>query len=155
MADVLLRDSDVMSMRHSLELRVPFVDRPLVEWLWRQPACFVETPGRPKDALAAAVGDLLPPGLRQRAKRGFTLPFALWMRRELKPFLDETFSDASVDHSGLFQRSAVQGCWRDFLAQGDSRDWSRVWSLAVLIAFVRRRIPSAAPLPAFIPHGTS
>ena len=39
-ADVLLRDSDVMSMRHSLELRVPFVDRPLVEWLWRQPSAY-------------------------------------------------------------------------------------------------------------------
>jgi len=38
MADLLLRDSDVMSMRHSLELRVPLVDRPLIEWLWRQPA---------------------------------------------------------------------------------------------------------------------
>jgi asparagine synthase (glutamine-hydrolysing) len=155
MADVLLRDSDIMSMRHSLELRVPFVDRPLIEWLWRQPAAFKSTPRRPKDALAAAVADLLPPGIRTRRKRGFTLPFALWMRRELKPFLDETFSDASVDRSGLFQRSAVQACWRDFLQQGDAREWSRVWSLAVLVAFTQRRIQSAPPLNLTNPHGNS
>ena len=145
MADLLLRDSDVMSMRHSLELRVPFVDRPLIEWLWRQPDAFRFTPGRPKDALAAAVADLLPPGLRERPKRGFSLPMPVWMRRELKPFLDETFSEQSVQQSGLFQRGVVQSTWENFLRSDDRREWSRVWSLAVLIAFVNRRNPAPRP----------
>jgi len=138
MADVLLRDSDVMSMRHSLELRVPLVDRPLIEWLWRQPARFKYTPERPKGALADAVRDLLPPGLAGRPKRGFTLPFALWMKSELRPFLDETFSDASVARSGFFVRAQVQQLWRGFIAGQDTREWSRVWSLAMLIAFLNR-----------------
>ena len=138
MADVLLRDSDVMSMRHSLELRVPFVDRPLIEWLWRQPAEFKYDPRRPKAALFDAVRDLMPPGLEHRRKQGFSLPFAVWMRRELRPFLEWTFNDASVERSGLFARSAVQELWRNFLEGHDSREWSRVWSLAMLIAFVNR-----------------
>jgi asparagine synthase (glutamine-hydrolysing) len=138
MADVLLRDSDVMSMRHSLELRVPLVDRPLVEWLRAQPAAFKYDPRRPKAALFDATRDLLPPGLERRPKRGFSLPFAVWMRRELRPFLEATFADASVDRSGLFDRRAVQTRWRTFLQSSDSREWSRVWSLAVLIAFVNR-----------------
>ena len=144
MADVLLRDSDVMSMRHALELRVPLVDRPLVEWLWTQDPADKSTPRRPKDALAAAVSDILPPGLRRRRKRGFALPMDIWMRGDLKPFLDETFSDSSVDQSGFFSRAAVQGCWRAFSGPGDRRAWSRTWSLAMLIAFVNRR----PPLPA-------
>jgi asparagine synthase (glutamine-hydrolysing) len=143
MADVLLRDSDVMSMRHSLELRVPFVDRPLVEWLRRQPEAFKSNPGRPKGALFDAVRELLPPGLEQRRKQGFSLPFGVWMRRELRPFLEDTFSDASVARSGLLAREPVQKLWRGFLAGDDTREWSRVWSLAVLIAFLNR-----APRPA-------
>lgn len=143
MADVLLRDSDVMSMRHSLELRVPLVDRPLIEWLWRQPAAFKADPHHAKSALADALHDLLPPGLARRRKRGFTLPFALWMKRELRPFLDETFSDASIDRNGLLDRAGVQGLWRSFLQGDDTRQWSRVWSLAVLVAFTNRR--PAAP----------
>jgi asparagine synthase (glutamine-hydrolysing) len=139
MTDVLLRDSDVMSMRHSLELRVPFVDRPLIEWLWRQPARFKHDARLPKAALYEAARDLLPPGLADRRKRGFTLPFAVWMRRELRPFLEETFSAASVSRSGLFAGDPVQRFWRDFLAGADTRQWSRVWSLAVLIDFVNRR----------------
>ncbi len=144
MADVLLRDSDVMSMRHSLELRVPFVDRPLVEWLWRQPAEFKRGGGGAKSALAAAVADLLPPGLAGRRKLGFSLPFAVWMRRELRPFLEEMFSSGSIDRSGLFARQPVQNLWRGFLAGSGPREWSRVWSLAVLMAFANRRTTGAS-----------
>ncbi len=141
MTDVLLRDSDVMSMRHSLELRVPFVDRPLIEWLWGQPAAFRRNHA-PKQALFDALRDLLPPGLQRRPKRGFTLPFAQWMRRELRPFLEETFSTASVSRTALFAPAAVQARWNGFLHGADSREWSRVWSLAMLIAFSNRKVPS-------------
>jgi asparagine synthase (glutamine-hydrolysing) len=146
MADLLLRDSDVMSMRHSLELRVPFVDRPLIEWLWRQAPEYRFTPGRPKDALAAATADLLPPGMRDRRKQGFALPMAEWMRGALRPFLEDTFSGESLSRSRWFDRGTVQSSWRSFLDRDDSRNWSRVWSLAVLIAFVNRR-PAAAVRP--------
>lgn len=139
MADVLLRDSDVMSMRHSLELRVPFIDRPLIEWLWRQPPRFRQDPRHPKSALADATADLLPPGLLRRKKRGFTLPFGIWMRRDLRPFLEDTFSEASTGRSGLFSGDNVRELWASFAAGGDDREWSRVWSLAVLISFVNRR----------------
>ncbi len=146
MADVLLRDSDVMSMRHSLELRVPFVDRPLVEWLWRQPAAYKYDPRQPKSALAEATSDLLPAALRSRRKRGFTLPFGIWMKGELMPFLDETFSDSSIGRTGLFERGSVQALWRNFLEHDDAREWSRLWSLAVLIAFTNRRRTNPAPV---------
>ncbi len=144
MADVLLRDSDVMSMRHSLELRVPFVDRPLVEWLWRQPARFKTDPRQPKTALAEALRDVLPPRTASRPKQGFSLPFDSWMKRDLKPFLDETFSDASLGRSGLFNAREAQRLWRGFLDHQDSREWSRVWSLAVLVAFANRPSPARA-----------
>ena len=57
------------------------------------------------------------------------------MKRDLRPFLDETFSAASVGRSGLFDVAATERMWRGFLGQQDMREWSRVWSLAVLLAF--------------------
>jgi len=132
-----------MSMRHSLEMRVPFVDRPLFEWLSRQPTAWKDTPVHPKDALAAAVADLLPDGLRRRQKKGFTLPFAVWMRGELRPFIDDTFAQASISRSGLFAVEATQAIWKSFLSHEDPREWSRVWSMAVLVNFVNRRLPAA------------
>ncbi len=158
MADVLLRDSDVMSMRHSLELRVPFVDRPLIEWLWQQPSAFKQDLAHPKMALREATRDILPAGMEARRKQGFTLPFPIWMKRELRPFLDETFSDHSVDGSQLFARDEVQKLWRNYLAGDDTREWSRVWSLAVLIAFTHRRTPpnlKSAAVPTLAPNDSA
>jgi asparagine synthase (glutamine-hydrolysing) len=139
MADVLLRDSDIMSMHHSLELRVPFVDRPLLEWLWRQPACFKDDRSAPKAILAEAARDVLPPALIDRRKRGFTLPFPLWMRGPLRPFLEDTFSAASISRTGFFNTPAVRDRWETFLSQDIHRDWSRLWSLATLIHFLNHR----------------
>jgi len=143
MGDVLLRDSDVMSMHHSLELRVPFVDRPLIEWLWNQPTRYKYTPNHSKAALAHAVRDLLPPNTAKRAKRGFTLPLARWMRGPLRPFLEETFSLPSITRSGFFDGAGVQARWQNFITGNDPREWSRVWTLAVAIAFANRQHPAA------------
>ena len=142
MADVLLRDSDVMSMAHSLELRVPFVDARFIEWLWAQPAPFKTGRGRTKSALADALGGLLPAEIGRRPKQGFTLPFAVWMRRDLQPFLADTFSEVSVARSGLLDVTTVREFWTRYRTGHDDREWSRVWSLAILIAFLNRR---AAP----------
>ena len=149
MADLLLRDSDVMSMRHSLELRVPFVDRPLIEWLWRQPTDFKYTPAHPKDALAEAAADMLPPDMRERGESADSpCPSPFGCAGSCKPFLDETFSDSSVDRAASSSARAVQSLWRNFLHDATTADWSRVWSLAVLIAFVNRRLPAPAVRPA-------
>jgi asparagine synthase (glutamine-hydrolysing) len=139
MSDVLLRDSDVFSMAHSLELRVPFVDRPLLEWLWPQHDYFKYDPQRPKRALADATADLVPAAIRNRRKQGFALPFAHWMLAELRPFLDETFSTASLGACPWLQANEVQQVWADFKTKRDTRAWSRVWTLAVLIAFANRK----------------
>jgi asparagine synthase (glutamine-hydrolysing) len=139
MADVLLRDSDVFSMAHSLELRVPFVDRVLLEWLWPQPAWFKYDSRFQKKALADATADLVPAAIRKRRKQGFTLPFSHWMRAELRPFLDDTFSPASLAGCPWLEPVAAAQVWADYKSQTDTRAWSRVWTLAVLIAFANRR----------------
>ena len=139
MAEVLLRDSDEFSMRHSLELRVPFVDLPLAEWAWAQDPALLHPPGAaPKAHLAAACADLLPPGLLTRKKRGFTLPFARWLRGPLRPFMEETLGSASAAKSGLFDPYYPGQLWRAYRDGQDDRAWSRVWSLAVLIHLANR-----------------
>jgi asparagine synthase (glutamine-hydrolysing) len=118
---------------------VPFIDVPFIEWLWAQPARFKAGGRQPKSALADALAGLLPEEIRSRRKRGFTLPFPIWMRRELKPFLEDTFAADSIEHTALLEPVAVRAFWSRFLAGTDDREWSRVWSLAVLIAFINRR----------------
>ncbi len=139
LANVLLRDSDVFSMTHSLELRVPFVDRKLLAWLWAQPTHFKYNARSPKKALADATADLVPSAIRARHKQGFTLPFSRWLRAELRPFLHETFNSASLAACPWLDPITTAQVWIDYQKQKDDRAWSRVWTLAVLINFANRR----------------
>ena len=139
MADVLLRDSDVFAMSHSLELRVPFVDRQLVEWWWNQPLEYRFNPSRPKGVLADAVENVVPAAIRSRKKQGFTLPFSVWMGTELKPFLEETFSASSIGGCPWLDSDAVSREWARWKSTSDKQSWSRLWTLAVLVAFANRK----------------
>lgn len=136
LANVLLADGDVFSMANSIELRTPYIDSSLISWLWTQPEDYVFSPGRYKRALADAMSELLPATTRDQTKVGFLLPFAVWMRGPLREFLEESFSKPSLDSCPWLEQSAVQELWRDYLSSNDTRNWSRVWSLAILIAFV-------------------
>jgi asparagine synthase (glutamine-hydrolysing) len=138
MADVLLRDSDVFSMAHSLELRVPFVDKVFVEWWWNQPREFRYNSARPKAALADAVADIMPEVIRTRRKQGFTLPYARWMRAELRPFLQEAFSASALSRCQWLDGNAARSEWERFDRGEDPQNWPRVWTIAMLIGFANR-----------------
>lgn len=138
MADVLLRDSDALSMAHSLELRVPFIDVPLLNWFWPQPTSWKYDASVAKTALAAATEGLLPDFVAQRPKQGFSFPLPLWMRGPLKPFLDDCFASSSFTRCPWLDAAATNRLWHDFQQGHDPRAWSRVWTIAMLLAFANR-----------------
>ena len=129
MRNTLLRDSDFMSMAHGLELRVPFLDRALVEACFRIPGKRKLQGGRPKSLLLASLGVELPTEIVNRPKRGFTLPFENWLRAEIKPMVGDTMLKNDASES-LLCAGAVKEVWNRFLAGQTS--WSRPWSLFVL-----------------------
>ncbi|NOT63958.1 MAG: asparagine synthase, partial [Acidobacteria bacterium] len=127
LSNTLLRDTDAMSMAHSLEVRVPLLDHHLVEFMLRVPGNLKVRAGEPKRLLVNAVGDL-PREIVNRPKRGFELPFKHWLRHELRTEIEREFNETSLHR--VIQLPALTAVWRDFLAEKLS--WSRVWSLYVL-----------------------
>lgn len=78
----LLKDTDFMSMRHGLEVRVPFLDRELVEYLAGIPPELKLRGKYNKSILIEAVKDLIPEEVYQRPKMGFTFPFRKWLEEK-------------------------------------------------------------------------
>lgn len=140
MANTLLRDTDVLSMAHSLEVRVPFVDVNVVDYVLSLPGEWKMAAGRARMAkplLADAVADLLPRDLLARRKMGFTLPFAKWMRGRLRAELSLVFDDdRSLADAGLLAKG-VRDVWQQFLDAPRAVGWSRPWSLFVLANWCR------------------
>jgi asparagine synthase (glutamine-hydrolysing) len=141
MLNTLLRDTDSMSMRHSLEVRVPMLDDELVEVLASLPDGAKWRARKPKALLAEAVNDLLPPETLLKPKRAFTLPWEHWLRGELGTELGRKLDSLTPSLALLIEPAAVQSVWRGFLSKRTG--WARPWSLFVLNEWVRRHIDAA------------
>jgi asparagine synthase (glutamine-hydrolysing) len=135
MVNTLLRDTDVMSMAHSLEVRVPFVDVNVVDYALSLPGEWKlaqRRNGVPKPLLADAVADLLPRDFLARRKMGFTLPFEKWMQGRMRTEISSVLEKATqLEAAGLVARE-VSDLWRRFLHAPRAVGWTRPWSLFVL-----------------------
>lgn len=128
---VLLRDIDAMSMAHSLEVRVPFLDPRYTEAVARIPTSMKIHAGIGKWVLKQALRELLPDDVLFRQKMGFGLPYNVWMRRTLAPMVRDLLSPARVARRGIFDPAATQALVNRFYA-GDDGVWRKVWTLFVL-----------------------
>jgi asparagine synthase (glutamine-hydrolysing) len=137
MRNTLLRDSDFMSMAHGLELRVPFLDKKLVETCFRIPGKQKLQGSSSKGLLLSSLGVTLPTEIVNRPKRGFTLPFERWLRGEIRPVVEDVLLKANWDQTSI-SANAVRDVWDRFL--GGKTSWSRPWSLFVLKSWCERNL---------------
>ncbi len=101
--DDLLVKSDRSSMAASLEVRLPFLAYPLVEFALSQPSSYKVKGMTTKYLLKKAVAPLLPESILKRPKKGFGIPVAKWLRQEFKPLVDELLSESFVKKQGIFE----------------------------------------------------
>jgi asparagine synthase (glutamine-hydrolysing) len=133
MHDVLLRDTDQMSMAHALEVRVPLLDHLLIDLVTSLPES-VKQPGgdTPKPLLVESLNGLLPDSIVHRPKQGFALPFDPWMRGPLRAFCENRLGEHGLAGRGLMKAETIQRLWGSFLDGGKDVSWSRLWALVVL-----------------------
>jgi asparagine synthase (glutamine-hydrolysing) len=138
MVSTLLRDTDSVSMAQSLEVRVPLLDTPLVEFAGALPDAARRRPGAQKALLREAVGDLLPQEILAQRKRTFTMPWEEWLRGPLRARVEASFADPAPSLTPYLRPGGMRGVWNEFLAGKTS--WSRPWSLYVLNEWCRRHL---------------
>jgi len=136
--NMLLRDTDMMSMAHPLEVRVPFMDHKLVEHMFSMPARLKKLTATPKALLVDSMKPPLPDSIVHRKKMGFTLPFDPWMRGAMKPEMESVLLTSVKPLENLISQAATEKIWQQFLAGKIS--WSRPWALYVLKRWVDKNL---------------
>jgi asparagine synthase (glutamine-hydrolysing) len=131
MTNTLLRDADQMSMAHGLEVRVPFIDSEVVDFVMALPGAWKLERQRPKPLLLDALGGLLPESIWRRPKMGFALPFERWMRSALRPEIESTLAAGRLDRLKINVNYARR-IWQNFSEHPQRETWSRPWALYVL-----------------------
>lgn len=134
LVSTLLRDTDVMSMAHALEVRVPLVDHLLVEKVLRLSATHKIRAGENKPLLTALVPGL-PKSAVSRQKMGFTLPFNVWFRGALRPWIEDMLLGPPARRLGFLDLHAVERLWRAFLRGEQYISHSRIWCVTALVGW--------------------
>lgn len=142
MRHMLLRDSDQMSMAASLELRVPFLDHELVEFVLAVPEVEKTRFKGVKGLLVESCRDLLPESVYRRPKMGFGLPMDDWMRGPLAAFSAEGLG--FIEETGQFPRAVLEEMKERFRRR--ALHWTRLWSLVVLGHYLHRHAPCPVAL---------
>jgi len=134
--DDLLAMADRMSMAHSLEVRAPFCDHRIIEESLRLSSSAKMPGGRLKGLLKAAFAGVLPREVLAHRKHGFMIPLGDWLRRDLRPTLDDLLAPDCVRARGLFDADAVEALKQEHLS-GARTHADRLWTLMMLELWAR------------------
>jgi asparagine synthase (glutamine-hydrolysing) len=135
MPSLNLNYNDKMSMASSVEVRVPFLDRELAEFVaWNVPPSMKINGffrANTKHIFRAAMRDVLPEDVLKQPKAGFAAPVDYWLAHDLKEMVDDLLSESRVRHRGLFRHEAVSAYVNEHRA--GKQDWSmQVWQFLTL-----------------------
>lgn len=142
--DDILVKVDRCSMMHSLEVRAPFLDRDLANFVASLPVNLRLNGFKRKYLLKKSCADLLPKEILQRNKRGFQIPVAEWLRGKLRPLVEDLLGEGHLRAQGLFDPAAVRRLVDSHMSgQADLR--KPLWTLLVLQLWLQHHAPRIAP----------
>jgi asparagine synthase (glutamine-hydrolysing) len=133
----MLSKVDLMSMRNSLEVRVPFLDHRLVEYVFQMRGNLKLKGTKGKYILRETFKDILPPLLLNKQKWGFEIPISKWLKSELRFLIDEYLSKKKIETQGIFNFKPIEKLIDDLFRNRSDTSW-HLWNLIVFQAWYSR-----------------
>jgi asparagine synthase (glutamine-hydrolysing) len=130
-SDMLVK-VDLMSMANSLEVRVPFLDVEVVDFVFAQPAEYKLRNGNRKAMLKDAFRADLPEELFNRPKHGFEVPLLKWFRGDLRELIEnDLLSPSFIKQQGIFDPTSIQALIKQLHSNDPGESHARIWGLLV------------------------
>jgi len=133
----MLSKVDGMSMRNSLEVRVPFLDHRLVEYVFQIRGNLKLKGKKGKYILLETFKNILPPLLLNKPKWGFEIPISKWLKSELRFLINEYLSKKKIESQGIFNFKPIEKLIDDLFRGRSDTSW-HLWNLIVFQAWYSR-----------------
>jgi asparagine synthase (glutamine-hydrolysing) len=128
----MLTKVDLMSMANGLEVRVPFLDFELVNFIFSLPGDYKINSNIRKRILQDAFRDMLPPQLYKRPKKGFEVPLLKWLRNEMRSLInDDLLSKKLIEEQGIFNYVEIEKLKTQLFSNNPGDVHARIWGLIV------------------------
>ncbi|HJT21832.1 MAG TPA: asparagine synthase (glutamine-hydrolyzing) [Nitrospira sp.] len=134
-----LRKADRLSMWHSLEVRVPYLDHKLVEFIATIPSQLKLKGWEKKHILIQSLKKILPDSILNRRKQGFSIPLGAWLRGPLKVLMYDSLSSSRLFELTLFEKRAVERILDEHI-RGVRNHETQIWSLLMFVLWHQRYI---------------
>ncbi|MEM9053139.1 MAG: asparagine synthase C-terminal domain-containing protein, partial [Bacteroidota bacterium] len=125
----MLTKVDVMSMHNSLEVRVPFLDHELVDYVFSLPASFKLNKNTGKSILKSAFGSEFPIGYFEGSKKGFEAPLTNWLKGPLKKRIEDLFSRKRIESQNIFNYEKIQSLIKKVNSRAPGDAPHTMWAL--------------------------
>lgn len=128
----MLTKVDLMSMANGLEVRVPFLDYEVVNFLFSLPSDFKINGNIRKRILQDTFRDILPAEVYNRPKKGFEVPLLKWLRKEMRSLIsDDLLSKKRIEEQGIFNYDKIDKLKRQLFSSNPGDVHARIWGLIV------------------------
>ncbi|MDP2840500.1 MAG: asparagine synthase C-terminal domain-containing protein, partial [Syntrophales bacterium] len=132
-ADMLWK-VDMMSMRHSLEVRVPLLDHRVCELAFRIGGEWKIRHGRSKYVFIETFKDILPKSLHRRPKWGFEMPVSRWLKTDLHYLIETHLSRERIEKQGIFHYPVIESLVENLMHDRMDTSW-QIWNLIAFQAW--------------------
>ena len=137
----MLPKVDFMSMKNSLEVRVPFLDHELVEFAFNLPSKYKVTKGMKKKILQDSFRELLPKELYNRPKQGFEVPLLDWFKTDLKSLIeDDLLNGEFIIEQGIFDPQYITNLKEQLFSNNPEDSHAQIWGLIVFQNWWKKNI---------------
>jgi hypothetical protein len=137
----MLTKVDLMSMANSLEVRVPFLDHEVVDFLFSLPSAYKIDSKRRKKILVDTYKDELPEEIFTRAKHGFEVPLLKWFKNELRSLIDDDLlSKSFINTQGFFDYAAIEKIKLQLYSNNPGDAVAKTWALIVFQYWYKKHV---------------
>jgi len=126
----ILTKVDRAAMSNSLETRMPFLNKNIINNIWRTPHSLKLKNNQSKYILKKILNKYIPQDMIENTKKGFSIPIAEWLRKDLKPWAEEYISKNSIEKYGIFDYKKTNELWDNHLSLKQNNH-CQIWNILV------------------------